>query len=161
MVKAVVFDLDGTLLDTLEDLANACNYSLKSCGFKEHNVKDYTRFVGNGRYKLIQRIVPDKYKEDKEVIGKVLELFDEYYEEHMVDMTKPYDGIIRMIEELKNKNIKIAIVSNKPHEFVGDVVKKYFGDAFEITYGQRPNHPTKPDPKTIYEVMELLNVEKK
>ena len=99
MVKAVVFDLDGTLLDTLEDLANACNYALKSCGFKEHNIKDYTRFVGNGRYKLIQRIVPDKYKEDKEVIDKVLRLFDEYYEEHMVDMTKPYDGIIRMIEE--------------------------------------------------------------
>ena len=160
MVKAVVFDLDGTLLDTLEDLANACNYALKSCGFKEHNVKDYTRFVGNGRYKLIERIIPDKHKEDKEVIDKVLRLFDEYYEEHMVDMTKPYDGIMKMIEELKEKNIKIAVVSNKPHEFAGEVVRRYFGDAFEITYGQRPNHPTKPDPKTIYEVMELLNVEK-
>ena len=64
MIKAVIFDLDGTLLDTLEDLANACNYALKSCGFKIHDVKDYTRFVGNGRYKLIERIVPDKYKED-------------------------------------------------------------------------------------------------
>lgn len=160
MVKAVIFDLDGTLLDTLEDLANACNYALKSCGFKVHEVKDYTRFVGNGRYKLIERIVPDKYKEDKEVIDKVLGLFDEYYEKHMVDMTKPYDGIIKMIEELKAKNIKIAVVSNKPHEFAVEVVRRYFGDTFEITYGQRPNHPTKPDPKTVYEVIELLNVEK-
>ena len=160
MVKAVIFDLDGTLLDTLEDLANACNYALKSCGFNVHDVKDYIKFVGNGRYKLIERIVPDKYKEDKEVIDKVLGLFDEYYEEHMVDMTKPYDGIMKMIEDLKEKNIKIAVVSNKPHEFAGEVVERYFGDAFEITYGQRPNHPTKPDPKTVYEVIELLNVEK-
>lgn len=160
MIKAVIFDLDGTLLDTLEDLANACNYALKSCGFKIHHVKDYIRFVGNGRYKLIERIVPSKYKEDKEVINKVLRLFDEYYGEHMVDMTKPYDGIIEMINKLKEKSVKIAVVSNKPHEFAEDVVRRYFGDAFEITYGQRPNHPTKPDPKTVYEVIESLNVKK-
>ena len=157
MIKAVIFDLDGTLLDTLEDLANACNYALKSCGFKIHHVKDYTRFVGNGRYKLIERIVPSK---DKEVINKVLRLFDEYYGQHMVDMTKPYDGIIEMINKLKEKSVKIAVVSNKPHEFAEDVVRRYFGDAFEITYGQRPNHPTKPDPKTVYEVIESLNVKK-
>lgn len=160
MIKAVIFDLDGTLLNTLEDLANACNYALKSCGFKVHNVNDYTRFVGNGRYKLIERIVPVEYKKDKEVINKVLSLFDEYYGEHMIDMTKPYDGINEMLEELKEKNIKLAVVSNKPHEFAGDVVKKYFDNKFEITYGQRENHPTKPDPKTVYEVMEYLGVNK-
>lgn len=160
MIKALIFDLDGTLLDTLEDLANACNYALKTCGFKVHNVKDYTRFVGNGRYKLIERIVPDEYKKDKKVIDKVLGLFDEYYEKHMIDMTKPYNGIMEMIKDLKEKKIKIAVVSNKPHEFAVDIVRRYFGDAFEITYGQRPNHPTKPDPKTVYEVIELLNVEK-
>ena len=160
MIKAVIFDLDGTLLDTLEDLANACNYALKTSGFKVHNVKDYTRFVGNGRYKLIERIVPDEYKKDKKVIDKVLGLFDEYYEKHMIDMTKPYNGIMEMIEDLKEKKIKIAVVSNKPHEFAVDVVRRSFGEAFEITYGQRPNHPTKPDPKTVYEVIELLNVEK-
>ena len=160
MIKAVIFDLDGTLLDTLEDLANACNYALRSCGFKIHDVKDYTRFVGNGRYKLIERIVPYIYREDKETINKVLRLFDEYYGEHMIDMTKPYDGITEMIEALKEKNMKMAVVSNKPHEFAEDVVRRYFGDSFEIAYGQRPNHPTKPDPKTVYEVIESLNVEK-
>lgn len=158
MIKAVIFDLDGTLLDTLEDLANACNYALKSSGFETYDIKDYTRFVGNGRYKLIERIVPDKYKQDKEIINNVLRLFDTYYGKHMVDMTKPYDGIIEMIEELKERNMKIAVVSNKPHEFAEDVVRRYFGDSFEITYGQRPNHPTKPDPKTVYEVMESLNI---
>ena len=158
MIKAVIFDLDGTLLDTLEDLANASNFALKSSGFETHDIKDYTRFVGNGRYKLIERIVPDKYKQDKEIINNVLRLFDTYYGEHMVDMTKPYDGIIEMIEELKERNMKIAVVSNKPHEFAEDVVRRYFGDSFEITYGQRPNHPTKPDPKTVYEVMESLNI---
>ena len=140
MIKAVIFDLDGTLLDTLEDLANACNYALRSCGFKIHDVKDYTRFVGNGRYKLIERIVPDKYKEDKEVIDKVLGLFDEYYGEHMVDMTKPYDGITEMIEALKEKNMKMAVVSNKPHEFAEDVVRRYFGDSFEIPSLQIPRN---------------------
>ena len=156
----IIFDLDGTLLDTLEDLASACNYALKVSGFKTHNIKDYIRFVGNGRYKLIERIVPENYKKDKETINKVLGLFDEYYEAHMIDMTKPYDGIIEMINELKQKNIKMAVVSNKPHEFAEVVVKKYFGDLFEIAYGQRPNHPTKPDPKTVYEVIYSLDIKK-
>ena len=160
MVKAVIFDLDGTLLDTLEDLANACNYALRSCGYKEHLVKDYVRFVGSGRYILIQRIVPEEYKENKDVINKVLALFDEYYGEHMIDNTKPYDGIDDMIQSLKERNIKLAVVSNKPDEFAGDVVKKYFGDDFEITYGQRPNHAVKPDPRTVYEVIEYLNINK-
>ncbi|MEN8078735.1 HAD family hydrolase [Clostridioides difficile] len=160
MIKAVIFDLDGTLLDTLEDLANACNYALKVCGFKTHNTCDYVKFVGNGRYKLIERIVPEEYKKNEDIINKVLELFDQYYGQHMIDMTKPYDGIYEMLEELNKKHIKLAVVSNKPHEFAEDVVKKYFGETFEITYGQRPNHPTKPDPKTVFEVMESLKVDK-
>lgn len=160
MIKAVIFDLDGTLLDTLEDLANACNYALKVCGFKTHNTYEYIRFVGNGRYKLIERIVPKEYKNNEDIIKKVLELFDKYYEEHMIDMTKPYEGIYEMLEELNKKDIKLAVVSNKPHEFAETVVNKYFEDKFEITYGQRINHPVKPDPKTVFEVMETLKIDK-
>lgn len=158
MIEAVIFDLDGTLLDTLEDLANACNFALRSCGYKEHPVKDYVKFVGSGRYILIQRILPEEYKDNKEVISKVLSLFDEYYGEHMIDNTKPYEGINDMIQALKEKDIKLAVVSNKPDEFAGDVVKKYFRDDFEITYGQRPNHAVKPDPRTVYEVIDYLKV---
>ena len=160
MIKAVIFDLDGTLLNTLEDLANASNFSLRSCGYNEHPIKDYIRFVGSGRYILMKRILPEEDKNNEEAIEKVLKLFDEYYGEHMHDTTKPYDGIYELIKELKIKNIKLAVVSNKPDEFAGETVNRYFGNDFEITYGQRPNHAVKPDPKTVYEVMEYLNVTK-
>ena len=160
MIKAVIFDLDGTLLNTLEDLANASNFALRSCGYNEHPIKDYIRFVGSGRYILMKRILPEEDKNNEEAIEKVLKLFDEYYGEHMHDTTKPYDGIYELIKELKIKNIKLAVVSNKPDEFAGETVNRYFGNDFEITYGQRPNHAVKPDPKTVYEVMEYLNVTK-
>lgn len=160
MIKAVIFDLDGTLLNTLEDLANASNFALRSCGYNEHPIKDYIRFVGSGRYILMKRILPEEDKNNEEAIEKVLKLFDEYYGEHMHDTTKPYDGIYELIKELKIKNIKLAVVSNKPDEFAGETVNRYFENDFEITYGQRPNHAVKPDPKTVYEVMEYLNVTK-
>ena len=160
MIKAVIFDLDGTLLDTLEDLANACNYALRSCGYEEHAINEYVKFVGSGRYVLIQRILPEIYRENEVVINKVLALFDEYYGDHMLDTTKPYEGIDNMIDGLKKNNIKLAVVSNKPDEFAAEVVKKYFGDKFEITYGQRVNHAVKPDPRTVYEVIEYLKVGK-
>ena len=150
MIKAVIFDLDGTLLNTLEDLANASNFALRSCGYNEHPIKDYIRFVGSGRYILMKRILPEEDKNNEEAIEKVLKLFDEYYGEHMHDTTKPYDGIYELIKELKIKNIKLAVVSNKPDEFAGETVNRYFGNDFEITYGQRPNHAVKPDPKTVY-----------
>ena len=126
MIKAVIFDLDGTLLNTLEDLANASNFALRSCGYNEHSIKDYIRFVGSGRYILMKRILPEEDKNNEEAIEKVLKLFDEYYGEHMHDTTKPYDGIYELIKELKIKNIKLAVVSNKPDEFAGETVNRYF-----------------------------------
>lgn len=159
MIKAIIFDLDGTLLYSLEDLANACNYALNTLEFNTHEVEAYKHFVGNGREKLIERILPEDSR-GEETIKKALELFDYYYGKHMLDMTKPYEGIVDLIEELKLRHIKLAVVSNKPHEFAVDVVKKYFNDDFEVVYGQRPNYATKPDPATVYEVMEELQVNK-
>lgn len=158
MIKAAIFDLDGTLLNTLEDVVNACNYALKKCNFKTHSIEEYKVFVGDGRSKLIERIVPDEYKGNDEVKNKVLRLFDEYYSGHMLDMTKPYEGICEMLKSLKEKGIKLAVVSNKPDEFVGGIVKKYFGDTFEIVHGQRTNYPVKPDPTTVYEVIEYFGI---
>lgn len=157
MIEAVIFDLDGTLLDTIEDLANACNYSLKALGYNTYEVEKYKSFVGNGRHKLIERILPEGDK-DRDVFSKALALFDKYYEEHMVDMTKPYKGIIELLDDLVEKGIKLAVVSNKPHKFTIRVVKKYFGDRFNIVYGQREGYPVKPDPRTVFEVIDNLGV---
>ena len=157
MYKAVIFDLDGTLLDTLEDLANACNYALVECGFPIHGLEKYRRFVGDGRYKLIERIIPENSK-TPEVIDKVLSLYDEYYEEHMMDMTRPYAGIIELLDGLKAKGLKLAVVSNKPHEFTTKVVKVFFENRLQLIFGQRVNFPTKPDPGTIFEVIENFKI---
>ena len=158
MIKAAIFDLDGTLLNTLEDVVNACNYALKKCNFKTHSIEEYKVFVGDGRSKLIERIVPDEYKGNDEVKNNVLRLFDEYYSGHILDMTKPYEWICEMLKSLKEKGVKLAVVSNKPDEFVGGIVKKYFGDTFEIVHGQRTNYPVKPDPTTVYEVIEYFGI---
>lgn len=158
MIEAVIFDLDGTLLDTIEDLANACNYSLSTLGYDTYDVEKYKRFVGNGRLKLIERILPEGSKSG-DVFVKAVDLFDEYYAAHMVDMTKPYEGIIELLDNLIEKDIKLAVVSNKPHKFTVEVVKKYFGDRFNIVYGQREGYPVKPDPKTVFEVINSLDVD--
>lgn len=159
MYKAVIFDLDGTLLNTIDDLANACNYALKVCGFPIHEVEKYNHFVGDGRYKLIERILPEDSK-DSSTIDKVLSLFDEYYERHMIDMTKPYNGICKMLDQLKDNDIKLAVVTNKPHEFAVDIVKNFFGEKFHITLGNRKDIPTKPNPHSVNEVIELFNIKK-
>ncbi len=152
MYKAVIFDLDGTLLDTLEDLANACNYALKECGLETYEVKKYKRFVGDGRYKLIERIIPKEEHTD-ELFNNVLKLYDDYYLEHMIDETKPYEGICELLEQLRNLGIKLAVVSNKPHEFAKEMVNNYFNNKMDIAFGQRPNFKVKPNPETIFEVI--------
>jgi len=157
MYKAVIFDLDGTLLDTLEDLANACNYALVKCELPTHQVEAYRRFVGDGRYKLIERILPENSK-TSETFNKVLGLYDEYYEIHMMDMTKPYEGVIALLDSLKEKGLRLAVVSNKPHEFTTKVVETFFEDRIELVFGQRVNFPTKPNPATVFEVLKNFNV---
>lgn len=157
MFKVAIFDLDGTLLNTLDDLANACNYALNKFSFPTHKVEKYKKFIGNGIYKLIERALPDD-KKDKETIKKVLEVFSDYYNEHMMDMTKPYDGIISLLDELRIKGIRLAVVSNKKHEFTVEIVKKYFDDRFDIVFGHRDSYKEKPDPTSVLEVIDKFNI---
>lgn len=159
MYKCAIFDLDGTLLDTIEDLAIASNYALELQGYPTHEVEKYKHFVGDGRYKLIERILPEGDR-NKETIDKVVEDFDEYYGNHMIDKTKPYEGIIEMLDELKKSGIKLAVVSNKPDYFAGEVVKTFFGNRFDVVFGHREGYKTKPDPRTVLDVIKHFGFEK-
>ena len=159
MYKVAIFDLDGTLLDTLKDLADACNFALRSYGFPEHQIEEYKYFLGNGVYKLVERALPMD-KKDGETVDKVLTEFKKYYEKHKSDFTKPYDGIEELLIALKETGIKTAVVSNKPHEFAVEIVERYFAKSFDIVFGKREGYLAKPDPTTVIETLNHFKCKK-
>ncbi len=159
MYKYVIFDLDGTLLNTLEDLANAGNYSLKTMGFPTHETEKYKYFVGNGIPKLIERIVPEG--SDENAIKKVHDCFAKYYDAHCLDKTKPYDGISEMLRKLHEQGIKTAVASNKDHAFSVKLIKDFFGDNIDFVCGRKDGFPKKPDPYLVNVLINLLNADKK
>ncbi|MGG7059100.1 HAD family hydrolase [Clostridium tertium] len=159
MFKVAIFDLDGTLLNTLDDLANACNYALNKFNFPIHEVDKYKTFIGNGIYKLVERAVPEG-KKDSGTVTTVLEVFNKYYNEHMMDMTKPYEGVLDLLDKLAMNEVKLAVVSNKKHDFTIEIVKKYFSDRFDLVFGHRDNYKEKPDPVSVLEVIEAFNISK-
>lgn len=153
-----IFDLDGTILDTLLDLANAVNFAMRSKGYPERTVDEVRSFIGNGIRVLIKRAVPQGTgDEDYE---QALEIFTKYYLEHIADYTKPYDGIIDVINELKGKGCKTAVVSNKAHFAAQAVVKEFFGDIFDAVTGKKDEFPSKPEPDSLLYTIGLLGSEK-
>ncbi|WP_128330980.1 HAD family hydrolase [Apibacter sp. HY039] len=153
MIKLVIFDLDGTLLNTIEDLANSGNYILKKYGFPEHPVDSYRFFVGKGVGKLIERALPEVNRQP-EFIEQLRQEFIEYYNLHSDENTAPYPGIISMLKSLGNQGIKLAVASNKYHLGTQALVTKYFSDiAFDVVLGQREGVPAKPDPQIVYDIM--------
>lgn len=157
MIKAVLFDLDGTLADSLEDLADSTNYALKKAGFPTHETEEYKYFVGDGIPMLIERALPDgeKTAENKE---NCLEYFMSRYREHYFDKTRAYDGIIPLLKSLKKDGFKIAVISNKAQEMAEKVVKKLFGDIFDAVAGKREGYKTKPDPALTLQIIKELGV---
>lgn len=157
MIKAVLFDLDGTLANSLSDLADSTNYALSEMGFPTHEREEYKYLVGDGIPKLIERALPvgEKTEENKK---KCFDIFMERYKEHYHDKTVAYDGIPDMLSELKEGGLKIAVISNKAEEMAVKVVEKLFGGMFDVVAGKREGFPTKPDPALTLEVIRQLGV---
>lgn len=157
MIKAVLFDLDGTLANSLEDLASSVNYALCELGFPTRKTEEFKNLVGDGIPKLIERALPDgKKTPDKK--QKCLEIFMPHYREHYFDKTRAYDGITALLKSLKAEDFKIAVISNKAQEMAEKVVQKLFGDIFDIVAGEREGYKTKPDPALTLKITEKLGV---
>ena len=154
-LKALIFDLDGTLLDTLDDLRAADNYALKKYGYPEKTKVEVRKFVGNGLGKLVSRSIPDG--EDNPDYTKILDALKEYYAVHCLDETKPYEGIMELLKQVK-KDYLIAIVSNKPDPQVKQLADKFFPGLIDITSGEKPGVERKPAPDTVNEVLNKLKL---
>ncbi len=156
--QLAIFDLDGTILDTLKDLADSVNYSLRKSNCSERTIDEVRRFVGNGIFKLIQRAVPENSSE--ELINTVFSDFKEYYKVHYADSTKEYDGITELFTKLRSSGIKIAVVSNKADFAVQSLCKDYFSGLLDACVGERENVRRKPAPDSVNEILSILGVEK-
>ena len=161
MTKLIIFDLDGTLLDTIEDLGNACNYALKKCGFPERDMSEYNSLVGRGIYNLFRKALPPEADGD-EYVMKMKEFFIPYYDMHKTDRTRPYKGIPELLEKISDSGIKLAIASNKYQDGTEKLAEKFFREyKFEAILGQRDEMPIKPDPEIVYEAMQAAGIEDK
>ncbi len=157
--KGLIFDLDGTLLDTLEDLADAANATLEHFGFPVHPVDAYRYFVGEGLKTLMQRIVPGSDATDEQ-LGEYMKKFGEIYSQTWNVRSAPYKGILDMIKSLSDAGLQLAVLSNKPHEFTAICVETFFPEhPFVFVYGQREGIAKKPDPAGALEIADKMGLE--
>ena len=157
--KAVLFDMDGTLLDTLEDLCDSTNHALAQMGYPLRGIEEIRRFIGNVAEKQIRRAVPEGTSEGK--IMETLAAFRAYYQDHCQIKTKVYDGLLDVLSELKEKGVKMAVVSNKPDAAVKKLSREYFGDRLDYAIGPSDGVRCKPYPDMAEEALKALGVEKK
>lgn len=156
--KAALFDLDGTLLDTLDDLGDSTNTVLKQSGFPEHEIPAYRYFIGDGFEKLIQRALPQNSRNGATVKRLVDEL-KVYYDHHWADKTRPYDGIPALLDRISARGMKMAVLSNKPDGPARQVVAHFFSQwRFEVVLGSRPGVPNKPHPASAVEIAKALDI---
>lgn len=151
MKKLAIFDLDGTLLNTISDLGASTNYALRKIGLAEHPIKAYNYMVGNGVRKLIERAAPDS---DPSQIDELLSYFREHYDEHCTDTTTPYPGIMELLYELTEKGIALAVASNKYQAATERIIHHFFPEfKFAAIKGQIPERPSKPDPSIVFSIL--------
>ncbi len=156
--KAAIFDLDGTILDTLGDLRDSVNFALKENNLPVRSTQEVRAFVGNGIRLLIERAVPENTP--TETVDKCFNDFKNYYKDNSAILTKPYDGMNKLLKKLKNKGIKLAVVSNKADFAVQALVEKYFGGLFDFSVGEKENVNRKPAPDSVLCSLDYLNVSK-
>lgn len=160
MKKLVIFDLDGTLLNTIADLAAATNYALTQFGYPTHSTDAYRFFVGNGINKLFERALPEADRTPENVL-RIRSKFVPYYNIHNADLSRPYPGIEDLLNQLQQHHIQIAVASNKYQEATAKLIGQYFpAIRFTAVFGQRENVPTKPDPQVVNEIIQLAGVSK-
>lgn len=157
MINTLIFDLDGTLVDSIEDLANATNYILKEDHLPLHDLTEYRLFVGNGVDKLLERALP---KEKKNQVQAYRKRFDKYYKDHCLDHTKPYPHMKQLINQLHEKGYQLAVVTNKPKINAVTIVNSLFPGQFSYIFGNTPYQPKKPHPCLTQLAMQLLDANK-
>ena len=157
--KAVIFDLDGTLVDSLADLSDSVNLMLESYGFPTHEMEQYRYFVGNGSKKLMERTLPRDKAASAEFVEEALAKYKAIYKEHLLEKTRPYNGVRELLEELKSRGIPVAVCTNKHNDAALTILKILFAPGtFEEVLGDRPGFPKKPNPATPLEIASHLGV---
>lgn len=149
----IIFDLDGTLINTIDDLGQACNHALSACGFPTHKIEDYPRLVGNGINKLIERALPEEHRQQATVL-RLREHFVPYYDAHNCDLTHPYDGIPELLQALKAAGHTLAVASNKYQAATEKIVAQLFPNTFDVVLGERDGIARKPDPQIVWDIVE-------
>lgn len=153
MKQLVIFDLDGTLLNTIKDLGEAANFALRSFGYPEHALTSYPFFVGNGVTRLLERVLPDYARTEEHVI-RMRERFMEYYDLHNTDYTEPYPGIPELLSDLRAMGVAVAVASNKYQAAVEKLIHHFFPDIeWADIEGQKDDVPVKPDPSIVFEIL--------
>lgn len=149
----VIFDLDGTLLNTISDLAAAANHALEVCGFPVHSLETYPFFVGNGVRRLLERVLPEDARTEENARA-MMEAFRAYYDSHLTDSTRPYPGIEELLQQLRANDINIAVASNKYHLAVERLIHNFFPSVqWSAIEGQKDGVPVKPDPSIVFGIL--------
>ncbi|MDY6294199.1 MAG: HAD family hydrolase [Bacteroidales bacterium] len=161
MKKLVIFDLDGTLLNTIKDLGAAANYALDRNGFHTHSTASYPFFVGNGVRRLIERVLPEDARKKPAVVDTLLKDFKQYYNEHNIDLTKPYDGIDEVLRQLQEQGLQLAVASNKYQQATDRIISHFFPHInWVAVVGQNEDVPVKPDPSIVFMILAQARIAK-
>lgn len=158
MYRWVIFDLDGTLLNTIDDLADAGNWVCQQHGWPVHSVKEFRYMVGNGIPKLVERFTPPEHR-DPETLKRVLAEFSARYDAHKEDKTAPYPGMVELIRHLDAAGVVTAVLSNKADDLAGPVVERYYPGLFSVVQGALPGVPVKPDPALLHRLMDRMGAD--